>query len=89
LWRVVCRDPSSSGYEFREHSRLTGEDLVAINAWSHTDRDLDPDKNLIRQGDDPEMSAVAIAGLVARYHSLPDGGRQYLSFHMPGDMPDS
>lgn len=75
--------------KLKEHSRLAGEDLVAINAWSHLDRHLDPDEDLIRQGDDPEVSAVVISGLVARYHLLPDGRRQYLSFHMPGDMPDS
>jgi CRP-like cAMP-binding protein len=75
--------------KLKEHSRLAGEDLVAINALSHVDRHLEPDEDLIRQGDDPEVSAVVISGLVARYHLLPDGRRQYLSFHMTGDMPDS
>jgi CRP-like cAMP-binding protein len=27
--------------------------------------------------------------MVARYHALPNGNRQYLSFHIPGDMPDA
>src|SRR5436309_5540076 len=27
--------------------------------------------------------------MVARYHLLDDGRRQYLSFHMSGDMPDA
>lgn len=75
--------------KLREHSRLAGEDLIAINALSHGVRQLDPDEDLIRQGDDPEVSAVVITGMVARYHLLPDGRRQYLSFHMAGDMPDS
>jgi CRP-like cAMP-binding protein len=75
--------------KLKEHSRLTAEDLVAINALSHADRHLEADEDLIRQGDDPEVSAVVVSGLVARYHLLPDGRRQYLSFHMTGDMPDS
>jgi CRP-like cAMP-binding protein len=75
--------------KLREHSRLVGEDLAAINALSHSVRQLDPDEDLIRQGDDPEVSAVVVSGMLARYHLLPDGRRQYLSFHMAGDMPDS
>ncbi len=75
--------------KLREHSRLTAEDLAAINALSHTVRDLKPNEDLIRQGDDPDVSAVVVSGMVARYHLLPDGARQYLSFHMTGDMPDS
>jgi CRP-like cAMP-binding protein len=27
--------------------------------------------------------------MLARYHLLPNGARQYLSFHLAGDMPDS
>jgi len=75
--------------KLREHSRLAGEDLAAINAFSHTVRELGPNEDLIRQGDDPDVSAVVISGMVARYHILPNGLRQYLSFHIAGDMPDS
>lgn len=75
--------------KLREHSRLTAEDLGTINALSHTVRELNSNEDLIRQGDDPDVSAVVVSGMVARYHLLPDGARQYLSFHMTGDMPDS
>jgi CRP-like cAMP-binding protein len=75
--------------KLREHSRLTAEDLTTINGLSHTVRELKSDEDLIRQGDDPDVSAVVISGMVARYHLLQDGARQYLSFHMTGDMPDS
>lgn len=75
--------------KLREHSRLTGEDLAEINALGLTLKELKPNEDLIRQGDDPEVSAVVVSGMVARYHLLQDGVRQYLSFHMAGDMPDS
>jgi CRP-like cAMP-binding protein len=75
--------------KLKEHSRLTSDDLAAINALSHTVRKLKPNEDLIRQGDDPDVSAVVLSGMVARYHLLQDGVRQYLSFHMAGDMPDS
>ncbi|MGB8090261.1 MAG: Crp/Fnr family transcriptional regulator, partial [Pseudolabrys sp.] len=29
------------------------------------------------------------SGMVARYHLLRNGGRQYLSFHIQGDLPDA
>jgi CRP-like cAMP-binding protein len=75
--------------KLKEHSRLTAEDLATINALSHTVRELQSHEDLIRQGDDPDVSVLVTSGMVARYHLLPNGVRQYLSFHMAGDMPDS
>ena len=75
--------------KLKEHSRLSPEDLAAINSLSHAVRELKPNEDLIRQGDDPDVSAVVLSGMVARYHLLQSGGRQYLSFHLTGDMPDS
>jgi len=75
--------------KLREHSRLSRDDLTEIYALSYTTRALGANEDLIRQGDDPSVSALVITGMVARYHLLPNGRRQYLSFHMAGDMPDS
>jgi CRP-like cAMP-binding protein len=75
--------------KLREHSRLSAEDLAEINGLSYTLRELAADEDLIRQGDDPDVSALVLSGMVARYHLLDDGRRQYLSFHMAGDMPDA
>jgi CRP-like cAMP-binding protein len=75
--------------KLREHSRLAGEELAEINALSHVLRELAPDEDLIRQGDDPDVSALVLSGMVARYHLLGNGRRQYLSLHMAGDMPDA
>jgi CRP-like cAMP-binding protein len=75
--------------KLREHSRLTPEDLAAISALSHTVHKLKANDDLIRQGDNPDVSAVVVSGMMARYHLLKNGSRQYLSFHMAGDMPDA
>jgi CRP-like cAMP-binding protein len=75
--------------KLKEHSRLSGADVAAINALSFLTRALGSNQDLVRQGDQPGVSAVVLSGMVARYHLLPNGGRQYLSFHMAGDMPDS
>jgi CRP-like cAMP-binding protein len=72
-----------------EHSRLTGDDRRAIVSLNHATRELRSNEDLIRQGDDPSVSALVTSGIVARYHLLPNGKRQYLSFHLPGEMPDS
>jgi len=75
--------------KLKEHSRLSGEDVAVIRGFSHSIRELVPDEDFIRQGDDPDVSAVVMSGWVARYHLLPNGPRQYLSFHMAGDWPDA
>lgn len=75
--------------KLREHSRLSSEDLAEINALSHALKEVDEAEDLVRQGDDPNVSILVIQGMVARYHLLPDGRRQYLSFHLAGDLPDS
>jgi CRP-like cAMP-binding protein len=75
--------------KLKEHSRLSTDDLATINSLSHNVRELATNEDLIRQGDNPDVSAVVLTGIVARYHLLENGARQYLSFHMAGDMPDS
>src|SRR5690348_11761225 len=73
----------------REHSRLGEEDVAEVTALSVTVRDFGPNEDFIRQGDCPEYSALVVSGMVARYHLLQSGRRQYLSFHMSGELPDA
>jgi CRP-like cAMP-binding protein len=72
-----------------EHSRLEADDVAALRGLSHHSRTLGPNEDLIRQGDKPTVSALVTSGMVARYHMLSGGQRQYLSFHMTGDLPDA
>jgi CRP-like cAMP-binding protein len=89
-WRAVLSDPMSILIrKLEEHSRLAPDDREAVHSLGHTERRLEPHEDLIRQGDDPSVSALVTAGIVARYHLLGNGKRQYLSYHMTGDMPDS
>ncbi|MGC2774919.1 MAG: Crp/Fnr family transcriptional regulator [Bradyrhizobium sp.] len=75
--------------KLREHSRIANDDLAEIRTLSFATRELTDHEDLIRQGDEPDKSVVVLSGWVARYHLLPSGARQYLSFHMPGDWPDA
>ena len=73
----------------KEHSRLRGEDIAEIHNFSLVTKDLSPDEDFIHQGDHPRHAVLVISGMVARYHLLKAGRRQYLSFHMSGDLPDA
>jgi CRP-like cAMP-binding protein len=75
--------------KLKEHSRLDKSDIAAIRSFSMFARQLDPNEDFIRQGDRPKVSALVVSGVVARYHLLSDGRRQYLSYHLPGDLPDA
>jgi CRP-like cAMP-binding protein len=75
--------------KLEEHSRLSPDDRNTIASLSHIVRKLDSNEDLIRQGDDPSVSALVTSGILARYHLLGSGKRQYLSYHLTGDMPDS
>jgi CRP-like cAMP-binding protein len=75
--------------KLKEHSTLQPADELALRRLGLRTRKLKPDEDLIREGDSPEMSALVMEGVVARYHALANGKRQYLSFHLAGDMPDA
>ena len=73
----------------KEHSRLSDEDIAEILNFSIATRELAANEDFIRQGDRPEVAVLVVSGVLARYHLLEGGRRQYLSFHMSGDLPDS
>jgi CRP-like cAMP-binding protein len=75
--------------KLKEHSRLNASDVAEIGLLSYSVRELAPGEDFIRQGDVPRVSALVMSGMVARYHMLDNGQRQYLSFHMTGDLPDA
>jgi CRP-like cAMP-binding protein len=72
-----------------EHSDLGPEDLAELRGLTSYGRALSPNEDFVRQGDKPVVSALVTGGMVARYHVLNSGQRQYLSFHQTGDMPDA
>ena len=75
--------------KLKEHSRLTSDDVAELEKLTYHRRSLRPNEDFIRQGDRPNVAALVLSGMVARYHLLKSGGRQYLSFHIKGDLPDA
>ena len=75
--------------KLNEHSRLHPLDETGLRSLAFRIRKLQPDEDLMREGDEPEASALVLTGMLARYHALANGSRQYLSFHISGDLPDA
>ena len=75
--------------KIKEHTRLSRDETDGLRGLNFTARRLASGEDAIRQGDRPNVSILVIEGMVGRYHTRPSGGRQYLSFHIAGDMPDS
>jgi CRP-like cAMP-binding protein len=71
------------------HSSLDRADVAAIRRLRCETREFIAGEDFIRQGDKPKTAAIVVEGILARYHTLRSGDRQYLSLHYPGDWPDA
>lgn len=69
-------------------AELTDEDRQTLAALPLQIRDLQADEDATRDGDVPRTCCLLIEGFMHRYKLLPDGKRQILAFHTPGDIPD-
>jgi CRP-like cAMP-binding protein len=67
---------------------MTQEERDAILRLPLSIRDVRADQDIVREGDKPSQCCLVVEGFQCRYKMLPDGERQILSFHVPGDMPD-
>jgi len=72
-----------------EHSRIDPQDQAALRSLAVRTRALAPEEDLLAEGSESDSLALVIDGLVAHYRTRNDGKRQYLSFHMSGDLPDA
>jgi CRP-like cAMP-binding protein len=72
----------------RRHGSLSKADVGALRELTFSRKFLEKGEDAVCQGDRPEVAIFVLNGMLARYHTLPSGDRQYLSLHMQGDMPD-
>ena len=59
------------------HSPIDSADVAAIRRLRCEIRELADGEEFIRQGDRPKAAAIVIEGIMARYHTLQSGARQY------------
>lgn len=71
-----------------EHGTLVPRDIAGLRGLEPRTRQLAAGEDVVRQGDRPTASVMMLSGMLARHHTLTGGDRQYLSFHIAGDMPD-
>lgn len=72
-----------------EHTALSAGEIAGLRSLPTDTRSIRPEEDIVRQGDKPKVSVVVISGMLGRYHTLGGGTRQYLSFHIAGDLPDA
>lgn len=47
-----------------------------------------PGQDIVEEGSQPEQSTIIVSGFAGRFKILPEGTRQILAFHIPGDFCD-
>jgi CRP-like cAMP-binding protein len=74
--------------KLKEHTALSSSEIAALRSLPARIRTMAESEDIVRQGDKPDAAILVLEGMVGRYHSLGSGRRQYLAFHITGDMPD-
>jgi CRP-like cAMP-binding protein len=67
---------------------LSDQDREAVRGLPLSVRDYPADQTIIFEGDRPHQCCLVLTGFLCRFKDLPNGGRQIMSFHIPGDVPD-
>src|SRR5688500_18374428 len=69
-------------------AELSDQDREALASLPVQVRHLEADEDVVREGDRPSVCCLLLDGFMQRYKMLPDGKRQILAIHTPGDVPD-
>src|SRR5215211_5015427 len=67
---------------------LSEQDREALASLPVQVRTLQADQDVVREGDVPSVCCLLLDGFMHRYKVLPNGKRQILAIHTPGDVPD-
>ena len=67
---------------------LTEEEKQALLSLPMTVKEVPADRDIVSLGERPNACCLILDGWACRYKMLPEGGRQIMSFHIPGDLPD-
>lgn len=67
---------------------LSRDDREAVLCASRNTRSVAPHRDILSDGDRPSHVHLIIDGWAARYKIVPDGGRQFTAYLIPGDFCD-
>jgi CRP-like cAMP-binding protein len=76
------------GRKLRMTTKLSDDDIAAVEALPFDLKVMRPRSGIVYEGDRPDCCRVVVSGMLCRSKSTEEGKRQYLSFHIPGDIPD-
>lgn len=92
LARIVVMRPAvhleTLTRKLEARSALSDSDRDHLLALPITVRRFEARKDIVLEGLHNNQCCIVIDGLLCRYKMINDGGRQILSLHMPGDIPD-
>ena len=67
---------------------LAPADIAVLESLPMQVKTLPRHRDIISEGERPTHSCALLEGWLFRYRVIPDGGRQIMSFHVPGEIPD-
>ena len=67
---------------------LSAQDLELLEQMTTGEERFDADTDLVSEGMMPRSVFLLLEGMAVRYRNLPDGGRQIMTFLIPGDLCD-
>ena len=71
------------------YTHLSQEDRAALTSLAgHPIQEVQPRRDLIREGDEPKAVRLILSGWACSYKGLPDGRRQIVGLFVPGDFCD-
>src|SRR3954452_15482657 len=70
------------------HNTLDADDIKALQNLAIDAKELPVRATIVREGERPSRCCVLLEGFICRTRDTPDGKRQILSLHVPGDIPD-
>lgn len=68
---------------------LSNADRALLDTMTGPEQRFPADVDLIQEGQRPQPVRLLLEGMAMRYRSLPDGGRQIMTFLLPGDLCDA
>ncbi|MFK4385150.1 Crp/Fnr family transcriptional regulator [Bradyrhizobium sp. USDA 223] len=74
--------------KLKKSNRLDRDDILAIQQLPIRGQQVMAHHCFVREGDRPSESCLIVDGFAFRSKLTPDGRRQILSLHIPGEIPD-
>ena len=86
-------DPGASGSnplirKLSHFAPLSDSDCTILDDLASVEERIAADVDIIAEGTPPRSIFVILEGMAIRYRGLPDGGRQIMTFLIPGDLCD-